>query len=79
MRFDKAIIKRWQDRVNEYLMLTSGVTSEAIYEGAMAWNVAHKCGITEEAYADRSVVDAHIVTALRQIFPNAVFKNKYHY
>ena len=41
--------------------------------------VAHQSGITEEAYADRSVVDAHIVTALKQMFPNAEFKDTYSY
>jgi hypothetical protein len=47
--------------------------------GVEAWDIAHYIGITEEAYADRSVVDAHIVTVLKVMFPNAVFKDKYSY
>jgi hypothetical protein len=33
-------------------------------------------GITREAYADRSVTDGHIQTALGKIFPAAKFLDK---
>lgn len=43
-------------------------------------SVAHGAGICREAYdAGREVTDAHIVTALKRIFPNATFVDKYRY
>lgn len=55
--------------------------------GIVAWMVAHRAGITEICYGNTAkdlpgidgCVDAHIKTALVQIFPNAIFKDKYHY
>ena len=75
----KAYIPEWQQRAQSWLferdLLCSDVTT-----GVDAWTVAHSTGITREAYSiDRSVVDAHIQTALKQIFPNAVFKDRPHY
>lgn len=50
-----------------------------IKTGADAWAIASKSGMLTDAYKDRDIVDAHIKTALSVIFPNAVFKDKYHY
>ena len=80
-KFDQATIVRWTKMADEWLAKNPfGIIerSQVLY-GVNAWKVAHHAGITEEAYADRSVVDAHIVTALKQLFPNAVFKDTYSY
>jgi hypothetical protein len=47
--------------------------------GSDAWAIANMCGILRDAYADRSVVDAHIQTAFAVVFPNAVFKDAKRY
>lgn len=80
-KFDQATIARWTKMADEWIAKNPfGIIQRShVFHGVNAWKVAHYAGITEEAYADRSVVDAHIVTALKQIFPNAVFKDKYTY
>jgi len=46
---------------------------EDVTVGACAWDVAHRCGILRECWA-LDCSDAVIRTALKQIFPNAIFK-----
>lgn len=58
-----------------------------VESGSLAWTIASKCGITAYCYGDTSrdmpgiagCVDAHIKTALSDIFPNAKFADKYRY
>ena len=80
-KFDQATIIRWTKMADEWLSKNPFSITERshVSDGSSAWVIAHRSGITSEAYADRSVVDAHIVTALKQLFPNAVFKDKYSY
>lgn len=78
MKFDRSTVNRWAVMAADYLG-SRGYDIADVKTGIEAWNVAHRSGITEEAYADRSVVDAHIVTALKQLFPDAVFKDTYSY
>jgi hypothetical protein len=85
-KFDIDTISRWTEMVDGWLSKNFGTTDRFgitershVVDGTSAWTIAHRAGITNEAYEDRSVVDAHIVTALKQIFPNAVFKDKYSY
>ena len=79
-KFDTATVTRWARMAEIFLKRVGDPgTTQDIYLGAEAWVIAHRSGITEEAYADRSVTDAHIVTALKQIFPRAEFKDRYSY
>jgi len=80
-KFDSETIARWAAMADAWLAKNPfGVVERSrVLEGSNAWKVAHRAGITEEAYADRSVVDAHIVSALKQLFPNAEFKDTYSY
>lgn len=77
-KFDSDTINRWAVMAADYLG-RNGYDLSDVKTGIEAWNVAHRSGITQEAYADRSVVDAHIVTVLKVMFPNVVFKDKYSY
>lgn len=77
-KFDKETINRWAAMAADYLG-RNGCDISDVKFGVEAWDIAHYVGIAKEAYEDRSVVDAHIVTALRQIFPEAVFKDRYSY
>jgi len=77
VKFNQEVVDRWSGMADKHLMLVARVNRLAVVEGSMAWLVAHRCGITNEAYSDRSVTDAHIVTALKKVFPNAVFKDRY--
>lgn len=60
---------------------------EQVVTGSQAWEIAHRAGITEFCYGNTSkdiegipdIHDAHIVTALKRIFPNAIFKDRYRY
>ena len=76
MKFDKETINRWAAMAADYLG-RNGYDISDVKMGVEAWDIAHYVGITKEAYRDRSVVDAHIVTALKLIFPEAVFKDRY--
>lgn len=85
-KFDSDTINRWAVMADAWLSKNFGITDQFgitdrshVVDGSSAWVIAHRVGIVEEAYADRSVVDAHIVTALRVMFPNVVFKDKYSY
>ena len=56
------------------------LTLDDIKTGRDAWQVAHRSGISRIAYdLSRDITDAHIVTILKRIMPNAIFKDKYHY
>jgi hypothetical protein len=74
-KFQANIIKLWTEEAAAWLEYR-GLDLAAIMTGRDAWAVAHAVGITREAYNDRSVTDGHIQTALAQIFPNAVFKDR---
>ena len=78
-KFDNDTINRWTEKAQRYIIDNHGITLEGVKLGFDAWAIAHEAGIIAEAYEDRSVVDAHIVTALKLIFPNALFKDKYTY
>jgi hypothetical protein len=78
MKFSKETIARWTEMATEYLG-KYGYELADVKMGVEAWDIAHHVGITREAYEDRAVVDAHIVTALKVIFPEAVFKDRYAY
>lgn len=75
MKFDKATVNRWAAMAADYLG-RNGYDIADVKLGVEAWEIAHYVGITDEAYQDRSVLDAHIVTALKTIFPQAVFKDR---
>ena len=77
--FDKETVARWTSQAKDWLESKLPVTLSDVKTGKDAWTVAHRCGITKEAYKDRNVVDAHIQTALESIFPNAVFMDKKRY
>lgn len=55
------------------------LSPQDVKTGADAWAIAHRAGITQDAYQDREITDAHIKTVLQRIFPNAVFRDKYTY
>jgi hypothetical protein len=78
MKFNSDTVNRWVTLAADFLG-QRGYDLSDVKTGAEAWTVAHQSGITKEAYEDRSVVDAHIKTALQQIFPNAIFVDKYSY
>ena len=79
-KFDSATVARWASMAETFLQRAGNPgTPKDVYLGAEAWTIAHLSGITSEAYDDRSVTDAHIVTALKQIFPAAIFKDRYAY
>lgn len=78
-KFDDDTIARWKAMAQNYLSLHADMTTNSVETGRMAWDVAHGCGIVREAYNDRSVVDAHVQTALQKIMPNAVFRDKKRY
>lgn len=71
-------IEDWKARANGWLA-SQGLNRRNIATGLDAWTVAHNCKFTREAYADPSIADAHIQTALETVFPNAVFKDAKRY
>lgn len=74
-----AQVQDWTQRADAFLA-TRDLTRQQITTGRDAWTVAHACGFPTEAYAiSRDIVDAHIQTALAQIFPAAVFKDAKRY
>lgn len=78
-KFDTKTTERWDQKAQAWLDANANgltrLTLAEIMTGIDAWTVAHRSGITQEAYSDRTVTDAHIQTALERIFPNAQFKD----
>jgi hypothetical protein len=78
MKISADTVASWRERCATWLA-PRNLTPDAILTGRDAWTVAHRSGLTAEAYQDRDVVDAHIQTALERIFPNAVFQDAKRY
>lgn len=75
--FDQATVEDWAATAERWLIDNHGIAMAAITTGRDAWAIAHRCGITAEAYtSSRYVTDGHVQTALEKIFPNAVFLDK---
>lgn len=75
-KFDNVTVSRWATLAADWLAAKAPhITTDKIETGRDAWAVAVRCGITSDAYQDRTVTDGHIQTALEKIFPNAVFKD----
>jgi len=72
-KFSDEKIAEWAGKAEVWLKANTSQVPATIRFGRDAWTVAHACGITEEAYKDRSVLDAHIQTALEKIFRKAIF------
>ncbi len=82
-----------QDMIDQFRMMAAyrlarlDMTCADITLGRDAWTVASTSGILNYCYGNSALDipaidgcnDAHIQTALRAIFPNAVFKDKLHY
>jgi hypothetical protein len=77
-KIDALTIADWLVRADNYCRDKPYKRGD-IKSGADAWILANRCDMTRDAYKDPEIVDAHIVTALKVVFPNAVFKDKYHY
>ena len=74
-KFGNDTLIRWEGMIwNE--LGQNGYGIEDVLTGKDAWNVAHAAGVIQEAYEDRTVIDAHIQTALEKIFPYGVFLDK---
>ena len=76
MKFSNLQIEIWRQMATDWLSRHYNRGPSDVSEGRTAWTIAHHSGITREAYADRSVTDGHIQTALERIFPNAKFLDK---
>jgi hypothetical protein len=74
-KFDNDTLIRWEGMIWNFLG-QNGYGIEDVVTGKEAWNVANAVGILSEAYEDRTVIDAHIQTALEKLFPDAIFKDK---
>jgi hypothetical protein len=77
-KFDKDTVLRFKAMAEEFLE-ARGLLLTDIEIGQDAWTVAFQSGIYDEVREDRTVVSAHVQTALESIFPNVVFKDKKRY
>lgn len=69
------MLERWR-KYATLLLAERGFVVDDVKTGVDAWNVAHRLNIPREAYhVDGSINDTHIETALRKIFPRAIFKS----
>ena len=83
---DNNMIARFADMASAWLA-PQGYSNSDVKLGSDAWLIANRAGITEICYGNTAkdipgipdCHDAHIKTALAKVFPNAVFKDKYHY
>lgn len=76
-KIDAATSDRWRALVDSFIEKHNpDFHRHDVTHGIDAWTLAVAAGILREAYADQTIVDAHIQTVLEKIFPNAVFKDK---
>ena len=79
MRIPTNMIDKFRSDAAAYLQ-ARGFTPEQVVTGSDAWALAHWTRFASDCYdISRDITDAHIKTALAKVFPNAVFKDKYHY
>ena len=72
--FDHDTVTRWKGLAREWLFHNAGGKGlQSVETGHEAWDIAHKCGITREAYADHVVLEACVQTALQMVFPRVTF------
>lgn len=76
MKIPANVIETWRDDIADWLDYYHKLPLTAIKSGKDAWTIAHRVGITREAYNDPTVTDGHIQTALERIFPNAAFEDR---
>ena len=85
-KIDASMIEKFSLMASDWLA-SQGYTNLDVKLGSDAWHIASRAGITEICYGNTAkdipgipdCHDAHIKTALAKIFPNAVFKDNYHY
>jgi len=82
-KIDKETLVRWTKMVEDWMGKNAGIldpygvsTRDHIKDGVSAWTLVRRADVLDEAYKDRSVVDAHIQTAMETIFPNVRFRDK---
>lgn len=79
-KLDNFVCKWRADCVAWLAQHAPNISLDAVTTGRDAWAIAHRAGITKEAYdISRDVVDAHIQTVLQKIFPKAVFRDAKRY
>ena len=92
-KIDKNLIEQFRKLAENYMSCGNNWADkqpksvDMVESGAQAWQLAHRAGITELCYGNTSkdiegidgITDAHIKTALAQVFPNAIFKDNYRY
>jgi hypothetical protein len=72
-------IEIFREQADGYLALR-GFRVEDVKFGTDAWHIAHQTGFASHCYdLGRDIHDAHIVTVMRNVFPNVVFKDRYSY
>jgi hypothetical protein len=72
-------IEMFREQAEGFLTLR-GYSIDDVKLGSDAWTVAHNVGFASYCYdLGRDIYDAHIVTAMKKVFPNAVFKDRYSY
>ena len=77
MKISNETVARWIKLVDGWFAAKAQeFDRNAVVQGRDAWTVAHRAGLTREAYEDRTITDGHIQTALERVFPNAVFRDK---
>ena len=74
-KFSKVQVSQFEVKCQNWLA-QRGFKLTDVVSGIDAWTTFRESGCQDIAYSDRSVVDAHIQTAMEQIFPNVVFKDK---
>lgn len=75
-RINNETIENWKKLATEYLSARNYSRND-ITTGTDAWLIfSHAINTRDNnVYADRTITDGHIQTALAKVFPNAIFKN----
>lgn len=72
-------IEIFREQADGFLALR-GFKLEDVKVGSDAWLIAHQTGFASHCYdLGRDIHDAHIVTVMKKVFPNVVFKDRYSY
>lgn len=70
MKFSRDQIALWKRLISEYLFTEYQLLIEDITTPGDAWFIARSSGCMKTVYGSRDITDAHIITALKKIFPN---------
>jgi len=70
MKISHVMRDQWRQKISEWLFSEKQLLIDDITTPGDAWYIARVSGCMKDVFGSRDITDAHIVTALKKIYPN---------